>query len=57
MYEHHLFCCPYASFMNTQLPQLKTEALYLDKLIILDAVGTGSAIIGMDYHGRMPLNH
>jgi hypothetical protein len=38
--------------MNTQLPQLKTAALYLDKLVILDPVGASWVTIGADHHAR-----
>lgn len=40
MTDHNLFYYPYASFINSQLPLLKVAALYFDKLVILDPVGT-----------------
>ena len=43
MTEHNFFYYPYASFTNAQLPQLKVAALYFDKMVSLDLVGTGAA--------------
>lgn len=45
MTEHNLFYYPYASFTNAQLPLLKVEALYFDRLIIRDPVGASWATI------------
>lgn len=50
MTEHNLFYYPYASFTNAQLPLLKVAALYFDKLVILDPIGTSWKIIGADHH-------
>ena len=49
MTEHSLFYYPYASFTNTQLQLLKVEALYFDKLYLLDPVGASRATIGAEY--------
>jgi hypothetical protein len=50
MTEPNLFCYPYASFMNSQLPLLKAAALYFDKQVTLNRVGASWAAIGEDHH-------
>ena len=52
MTEHNLFCYPYTSFTNEQLPLLKVAALYFDKLSILDPVGASWATVGADHFAR-----
>jgi len=50
MTEHNLFYYAYASFTNAQLPLLKVAALYFNKLVLLDPVGTSWVIIGAHGH-------
>lgn len=52
MTEHNLFFYPYASFTNEQLPRLKVDALYFDKLNILDPVGASWATVGAGFRAR-----
>ena len=49
MTEHKFFYYPYASFTNAQLPLLKVAALYFDRLVLLDPVGTSWDTVGADY--------
>jgi len=50
MTEHNLFYYPYASFTDAQLPLL--AALYFDKMVIIDPVGTCWTTIDADFHAR-----
>ncbi len=52
MTDHGLVCYPYASFANAQLSLLKVAALYFDKLVPPDPVGTSWGTIGADQAAR-----
>jgi hypothetical protein len=52
MLEHHLFCFPYGSFTDAQLPLLKVAALLFDKLLLLDPVAASWDTIGADASAR-----
>lgn len=50
MNEHNLFCYPFASFTNVQLPLLKVAALYFDKLYLFDPVDASSVAMELNTH-------